>query len=107
MSLPSRTRVWETGSSLPGLAGSGICFTQTATFMARLFFTRTHSHHSDPRPAASTGRGRARGPPATTGSGGGEGTVGRRGVVKAQGGTTAQGAKQNEVRLAVPAMPEF
>src|SRR5258708_19031465 len=34
ISLPSRTRVLVSGSSLPGVAGSGICLTQTATFMA-------------------------------------------------------------------------
>src|SRR5688500_11724153 len=33
MSLPSRTRVLESGSSFPGWAGSGICLTQTTTFM--------------------------------------------------------------------------
>src|SRR4051794_32044828 len=33
MSLPSRTRVFVSGSSFPGAAGSGICLTQTATFM--------------------------------------------------------------------------
>src|SRR5262245_31000010 len=36
MSLPSRTRVFVLGSSFPGLAGSGICFTQTTTFMVRI-----------------------------------------------------------------------
>src|SRR4249919_3395369 len=34
MSLPSRLRVFVAGSSAPGAAGSGICFTQTTTFMA-------------------------------------------------------------------------
>ena len=33
MSLPSRSSVWS-ASSAPGTAGSGICFTQTTTFMA-------------------------------------------------------------------------
>ena len=33
MSLPARSRVWS-ASSLPGTAGSGICFTQTAMFMS-------------------------------------------------------------------------
>ncbi len=32
-SLPSRTSVWVAGSSCPGVAGSGICFTHTTTFM--------------------------------------------------------------------------
>ena len=35
MSLPSRFSVWS-ASSAPGTAGSGICFTQTTTFMALL-----------------------------------------------------------------------
>ena len=34
MSLPLRTRVLVEGSSAPGSAGSGICLTQTTTFMA-------------------------------------------------------------------------
>src|SRR5829696_3369490 len=33
MSLPSRLSRLVSGSSWPGVAGSGICFTQTATFM--------------------------------------------------------------------------
>src|SRR5579883_1236214 len=35
INLPSRTRVLLDGSSFPGFAGSGICLTQTATFMGR------------------------------------------------------------------------
>ena len=34
MSLPERSRVWVAGSSDRGAAGSGICLTQTTTFMA-------------------------------------------------------------------------
>ena len=33
MSLPSRLSAWVDGSSSPGIAGSGICFTQTTTCM--------------------------------------------------------------------------
>ena len=36
MSFPSRLRVLVLGSSAPGSAGSGICFTHTTTFMARI-----------------------------------------------------------------------
>src|SRR5580700_3204960 len=36
INFPSRTRVLVAGSSFPGLAGSGICFRQTATFMPRI-----------------------------------------------------------------------
>ena len=35
MSLPARSSVWS-ASSLPGTAGSGICFTQTARFIGLL-----------------------------------------------------------------------
>ncbi len=35
MSLPSRLSVFEEGSSSPGTAGSGICLTQTITFIGR------------------------------------------------------------------------
>ncbi len=34
ISLPERSSVWVSGLSAPGAAGSGICFTQTTTFMA-------------------------------------------------------------------------
>ena len=34
MSFPERSRVWVVGSRLAGAAGSGICLTQTTTFMA-------------------------------------------------------------------------
>src|SRR4051812_27596463 len=33
MSLPSRFKVLEPASSAPGVAGSGICFTHTITFI--------------------------------------------------------------------------
>src|SRR5258708_1584032 len=36
MSLPLRSSVWSAESE-PGTAGSGICLTQTATFMRLLF----------------------------------------------------------------------
>ena len=48
MSLPSRTSVWVVGSSLPGTAGSGICFTQTTTFMGGLFPTDDPHHQLVP-----------------------------------------------------------
>src|SRR5215475_8213799 len=37
MSLPSRLSVFVSESSSPGVAGSGICFTQTAMFIPLLF----------------------------------------------------------------------
>src|ERR1700728_2547826 len=34
INLPDRSSVWVSGLRLPGAAGSGICLTQTTTFMA-------------------------------------------------------------------------
>ena len=68
MSLPDRSRVLVSGSSVPGAAGSGICLTHTTTFMA------DHLCGPGPFPAIRPGDrpfpglAQARPPPAATAS---------------------------------------
>ena len=60
ISFPSLTRVWVWGSSAWGAAGSGICFTQTTTFMASIVPENGPSDQSAPvapgAPEAAGGR---------------------------------------------------
>ena len=58
MSFPSRLSVLVAGSSAPGSAGSGICFTQTTMFMARFLFRVPATAKSAPHRAHRGPRGR-------------------------------------------------
>src|SRR5690349_3998155 len=65
MSFPSRLSVLVSGSSSPGVAGSGICFTQTAMFTGHSYpavIPRTGGADSGPIRAAASKR-----PPRTPG----------------------------------------
>src|SRR5438270_9637301 len=78
MSLPSRLRVLVFGSNSPGAAGSGICFAQTTTFIRRAFSLRLAGDHHLSGVASPE-----------------------------QKGAMEHVGKEAEVRLSIPASPEF